>query len=160
MKLRSPAFENYGKIPKRYTCEGENISPPLEIIDAPKNAKSFALVMYDPDIPEIFKKQRGINGWDHWTMWDLCPPITEIKEGKIPSGAKVGINTRGNASYSGPCPPKEYKPSEHRYFFILYALDEKITLHEGAGRKELEKKMERHIIDKAELVGVYEKESE
>lgn len=156
MELKSSAFENGEKIPVKYTCEGENISPPLEISDVPSAAKSLALIMFDPDIPQVFKEQKGIEGWDHWSVWNIKPDVTEIVENAKDLGVE-GKQTSGVLGYTGPCPPKKYEPKEHRYFFWVYALDRVLNLKEGASKEELEKAMEGYVMDKAELIGVYEK---
>lgn len=160
MELVSSAFENNGDIPSKYTCEGENVNPSLEFVDVPDGAKSLALTMFDPDIPQEFKDRMGIAGWDHWTLWDIPTSVTEIAENSVPKGAVQGRDTRGDIKYSGPCPPKDKEPPRHRYIFTLYALDlEKVDLAEGATQDELKKAIERHVLEKAELVGFYEKKA-
>jgi hypothetical protein len=148
MKLTSPAFEHGGPIPSKFTCDGENISPELRIEDVPPAARSLALIMEDPDVPESVRPDRM---WDHWVVWNI-PPETR----SIPEGAAIGVegkNTGGNRGYGGPCPPDR----EHRYFFRLFALDTTLDLHEGAGKKELEQAMQGHILEKAELMGTYKR---
>jgi len=151
MKLTSPAFQHNGLIPSKYTCDGESINPSLLISDVPVKAKSLALLMDDPDIPEAAKKNFNIEVWDHWVVFNMPASTMEIKEGKMPSGV-LGSNTRGNNSYGGPCPPDR----EHRYFFKLYALDTMLALKEGATKKEVETAMVGHVLAKAELIGRYE----
>ena len=158
MKLTSPVFENGGEIPIKYTCEGENVSPPLKISDVPERAKSLALTIFDPDIPQEFKDKMNIPGWDHWQIWNIDPGTTLMGEGSVPTGTVQGKQTGGDLGYTGPCPPKNKEPPKHRYLFTLYALDvEKLDLLEGATRVELENTVERHILEKAELMGTYEK---
>ncbi len=152
MKLTSLVFEHNGKIPAKYTCDGENTNPPLTISDAPKNAQSLVLLMDDPDIPAFVKEKFGIEVWDHWVIFNIPPMAREIKEGKNPSGI-LGKNSGGKNTYGGPCPPDK----EHRYFFKLYALDTVLDLKEGAAKKEVEAAMEGHILAKAELIGKYER---
>ncbi|MBI2662050.1 YbhB/YbcL family Raf kinase inhibitor-like protein [Candidatus Woesearchaeota archaeon] len=152
MKLTSTAFKDKAIIPGVYTCDGKNINPPLQISDIPAKAKSLVLLMDDPDIPEMAKKNFNVNVWDHWVVFNMPPTITEIKEGEIPEGV-MGRNTRGNNTYSGPCPPDR----EHRYFFKLYALDTWLDLKEGVSKKEVEGAMKGHIIEKTELMGRYER---
>ena len=152
MKLTSPAFQHNGKIPSRYTCDDTNINPPLLISNVPPEAKSLVLIMDDPDIPEIAKKNFNVEVWDHWVVFNIPPTVREIEEGKNPPGM-LGKNTRGNNTYGGPCPPDR----EHRYFFELYALDTMLGLKEGATKKEVEKALERHVLEKTELVGKYER---
>ena len=153
MKLSSPAFKHGENIPKKYTCDGENISPPLQIEDVPKNAKSLVLFVDDPDIPQVAKEKFNIQVWDHWVMFNLPPNLNEIKEHEIPKGV-TGKNTRGNLSYGGPCPPDR----EHRYFFKLYALDCMLPLPQGATKAEVGEAMKDHILEKTELIGLYERE--
>lgn len=150
MKLTSPAFQNNGKIPSKYTCDGENINPPLTITDVPENTKSLVLIMDDPDIPEIAKKNFNVEVWDHWVVFNIPPTLRTIEEGENPPGI-LGKNTRGNNAYGGPCPPDR----EHRYFFKLYALDTMLGLREGATKTEVERAMESHILAKVELMGKY-----
>ncbi len=154
MQLTSPAFAANGKIPAKYTCDEENISPPLQIADVPAAAQSFVLLMDDPDIPEFVKERYNISIWDHWIVFNIPPTTKNISEGKNPPGL-LGKNTGGKNGYGGPCPPDR----EHRYFFKLYALDTTLALSEGAKKAEVEKAMEKHILAKAELVGRYERKS-
>ena len=148
MKLSSPVFEHGGKIPSQYTCNGENINPPLIISEVPSGAESLVLIMEDPDVP---KNLRADGMWDHWIVFNIPPDISEIPEGKEPQGMH-GQGTGGNLDYMGPCPPDR----EHRYFFKLFALDGKLDLAKGAGKKEVEKAMEGHVLEKVELMGLYE----
>ncbi len=152
MKLTSSAFNHNGKIPSKYTCDGQNINLPLTIIDVPVNAKSLVLLMDDPDIPDIAKKNFNVDVWDHWMMFNIPPTLRTIKEGENPPGI-LGKNTRGNNAYGGPCPPDR----EHRYFFKLYALDTMPDLPEGATKADVGRAMEGCILAKAELMGRYEK---
>ncbi len=152
MKLTSPAFAHHGKIPTKYTCDGENISPPLKIENAPVNTKSLVLLMDDPDIPDFVKQKYTIQVWEHWIIFNIPPGTTEIPEGKNPAGI-MGKNTGGKNAYGGPCPPDR----EHRYFFTLYALDAMLNLPEGVSKKQVEEAMQRHVLAKAELVGRYER---
>jgi Raf kinase inhibitor-like YbhB/YbcL family protein len=158
MKLSSSEFENGENIPKKYTCEGDNVNPPLIISEIPGGTKSLALIMYDPDIPQEFKEKMNINGWDHWVVWNILPETKNIPENSQDLGTQ-GMQTGGKKGYTGPCPPKDKEPPKHRYFFWLFALDvENLELEEGKTTKvQLEKAMEGHIIDNAELLGYYEK---
>ena len=148
MKLKSPAFKNNGFIPVTYTCDGKNISPPLEFLDIPKDAKSLVLIMEDPDVPKNIKPD-GM--WDHWILWNIKPNIRVIGEGN--SAGLVGKNTRGNLNYGGPCPLDR----EHRYFFKLFAVDTVLSFPEGSSKKEVLNAINHHIIDKAELIGRYKR---
>lgn len=147
MELNSPAFKNGGKIPSKYTCEGENISPPLKIEDAPLDVKCFVLIMDDPDAVKPAGKV-----WVHWVVFNIQPETEEILEGEMPKGIQ-GEGTAGELEYQGPCPPD----GEHKYFFKLYALDEELSLKEGATKAEVEDEMEGHILEEAELIGKYKK---
>lgn len=149
MKLTSPAFEHNKKIPSEYTCDGEDISPELTIEDVPQNANSLALIMDDPDVP---KNIRPDGLFVHWVVWNIPRDTKTISRANEPEGV-LGKTNFGRTGYGGPCPPD----SEHRYFFKLYALDTTIDLKEGSTKKELERAMEGHIIQKTELIGLYER---
>jgi hypothetical protein len=145
MEIKSRSFNNNGNIPSRYTCDGENINPPLEIFNIPKNAKSLALVMDDPDAP---------NGtWVHWIFWNLPVSQSSIEEGIEPNNCIYGTNSFDKLEYGGPCPPF----GSHRYFFKVYALDSELRVQEGATKEEVMNALGEHIIDKAELIGIYSK---
>ena len=142
MELRSPAFEHGGFIPIKYTCQGQDINPALVIEGIPQNAKSLALIVEDPDAP------MGI--WVHWVVYDIGV-VSRIDEDSIPG--EQGVNDFGRKDYGGPCPPS----GTHRYFFKIYALDKNLGLQEGLSKKELEAAIQPHILDKAELIGLYKK---
>lgn len=142
MKIVSSAFENNAKIPAKYTCDGENINPPLSFIDVPENAKSLVLIMDDPDAPR--------RTFVHWILFNLDPEISEIKENSVPQGALSGKTTIGKVNYIGSCPPS----GTHRYFFKLYALDTILNLN-NPDKETLEKSIQDHIIEKSELIGLY-----
>ena len=145
MKISSPVFENNQYIPAKYTCDGQNVNPPLKIEGMPENAQSLVLIVDDPDAPS--------GRWIHWLVWNISPEITEIRENEVPSGSLQGKNDFGNLNYGGPCPPSR----THRYYFKVFALDKKLDLPEGANVKELETAIENHILAKAELIGLYQK---
>jgi Raf kinase inhibitor-like YbhB/YbcL family protein len=147
MKLTSPVFSHQGQIPSKYTCDGENINPPLTISEVPPTAKSLVLIMEDPDVP---KRLRADGMWDHWIIFNIPVTVTEISEGEEPIGIH-GIGTSKNLNYYGPCPPDR----EHRYFFKLYALDTELALAEKATKVQVEGAMKDHILAKAELIGKY-----
>lgn len=149
MKLTSSAFKQGDKIPSRYTCDGEDVSPPLEIADVPLQAKSLVLIMDDPDVPEFVRKEKM---WDHWVLFNISPQVHKIEESSPPAGTR-GRGTGGDLVYRGPAPPDR----EHRYFFKLYALDTLLSLKEGASKHEVEKAMTGHIIAQTELMGRYER---
>jgi Raf kinase inhibitor-like YbhB/YbcL family protein len=143
MKIESTAFKNNTLIPQVYTCDGENINPPLLISDVPENAKSLVLIMDDPDAPA--------GTYIHWTVWNIDPKITEIPENSLPEGAMEGITDAGRAGYVGPCPP----PGTHRYFFKLFALNTKLGLSTSARAQDIEKEIEASILAETQLVGLY-----
>ncbi len=147
MKISSPAFKHNQSIPENYTCDGANINPPLQISEAPKQAKSLVLIMDDPDVPK-FVREDGL--WVHWLVWNIDPKTTLIPE-NTPAIGVVGINTRGLNAYGGPCPPDQ----EHRYFFKLYALDIVLKLDSSSDKNQLEQAMLGHIIEQTELIGLY-----
>lgn len=150
LKLTSPAFELGGVIPARYTCDGEDISPPLVIAGVPEAAQSLVLLVDDPDVPRSVRED-GL--WVHWVMWNIDPEIAGIDEDSVPPGAVQGTTTAGVTKYGGPCPPDR----EHRYFFKLYALDTTLALPETAIEIDLEQAMEGHVIGLAELMGRYDR---
>ncbi len=151
MELKSKEFTNNGDIPSKYTCQGVNISPPLTFSGVPETTVSLALLMDDPDAPDP-KAPKMV--WDHWVVWNIPPEISEVPEDWFPDKAIEGFNSWGNAEYGGPCPPK----GKHRYFFRLYALDKQLELPPEADKKDVLEAMEGHIIDQAELIGLYEKQ--
>ncbi|HEV2084142.1 MAG TPA: YbhB/YbcL family Raf kinase inhibitor-like protein [Gemmatimonadales bacterium] len=150
IRLTSTVFEDGGRIPYLYTCEGDDISPPLQWSGAPVGARSYAIVCEDPDAP------RGT--WIHWVLFNLPSDAVELTKAvptlpELPSGARHGRNTAGDLAYAGPCPPVG-KP--HRYFFRLYALDISLNLAAGASKAELEQAMDQHIVAQGTLMGTYE----
>jgi hypothetical protein len=152
LTLTSGSFVDGGTIPSRYTCDGENLIPPLEISGVPEKTASLVLIMDDPDIPYFVKEERGIEVFDHWVLFNLKPTIRSIEEGIQPEGGS-GVNSAGNSVYTGPCPPD----GEHRYFFKLYALDTVLTLPERSTKKEVEDAMDSHIIEETQLLGRYKR---
>lgn len=151
MKLTSSAFEHEGSIPSKYTCDGSDANPPLEISDVPGKAKSLVLIVEDPDVPTSV---RADGMWAHWLVWDLDPSVEKIEENTEPGGV-VGENTGGGKGYMGPCPPDR----EHRYFFRLYALDvAELQVSESANKDDLLQAMQGHILDEAVLMGKYERD--
>jgi Raf kinase inhibitor-like YbhB/YbcL family protein len=144
--LESSAFKNGEKIPKKYGYKNTNTSPPLKIKGIPQNTKSLALIMDDPDAMGVVGKI-----WVHWTLWNIAPNTTEIKENSIPTGSIEGKTDFEEIGYGGPAPPDK----EHTYIFKLYALDDKLTLNEGASKTDVEKSMKNHILAEAKLEGKY-----
>ena len=145
MQLKSSAFSPNGPIPARYTCDGQNINPPLTISEVPETARSLVLICDDPDAPG--------KTWVHWTVWNIDPKTSDILEGNIPADAVQGLTDFGAVGYGGPCPPS----GTHRYFYKLYALDIDLTLTYQAKKEDIEKAMEGHSLDQTQLIGVYSK---
>jgi Raf kinase inhibitor-like YbhB/YbcL family protein len=145
MRLTSPAFSNQGRIPAKYTCDGEDVNPPLQIENVPAAARSLALVMDDPDAPH------GL--FIHWTLWNINPRLTSIEEHAEPRETVCGKNSWGHNRYGGPCPPS----GTHHYEFRLYALDTTLDLSGNASRDQLEDAMDQHILAVALLTGLYAK---
>jgi Raf kinase inhibitor-like YbhB/YbcL family protein len=147
VQITSSAFEHGDYIPTRYTCDGEDISPPLQIGGLPQEAKSLALIVEDPDAP--------VGTWVHWAVWNLPPDLQELSPGKIPPQASEGVNDFDRAGYGGPCPPS----GVHRYYFNIFALDTVLNLAKGSRRKELDRAMKGHIIGYGSLMGRYQRQS-
>jgi len=150
LTLSSPAFKEGESIPPKYTCQGEDISPPLVWGESPEGTQSYALVMDDPDAPG------GV--FTHWLIYDIPADVNELPEGvpaepRLFNGAQ-GQNDFGRTGYGGPCPPPG-KP--HRYRFNLYALDQKVDLEPGASKAQLLSGIEDHILDRYELTGLFER---
>ena len=152
--LLSSAFTDKGVIPPRYTCEGEDISPPLAWSGAPEATKSFALIVDDPDAPD---PQAPKMTWVHWVLYNLPPATKGLEENisRLPEGTGEGLNDWKRTGYGGPCPPI----GSHRYFFKLYALDTMLDLHGTVTKTRLEKAMQGHILTQATLLGTYRKNS-
>lgn len=146
MKITSSAFENNQIIPAKYTCDGQDISPPLKIEEMPQEAKSLVLIVDDPDAP--------MGTWVHWVVFNIEPSVSLIGENMVPQGGKEGLNDFSKTSYGGPCPPS----GSHRYFFKVYALDKMLELDSSANKGDVEKAMEGSILDQAELIGLYQRQ--
>ena len=138
--VKSPAFETNKLIPAKYTCDGEDVNPPLTIEGVPEKTKSLALIVEDPDAPA------GL--WIHWVVWNI-PPTGAVQENAVPG--TEGLNTNKKHSYHGPCPPG----GTHRYFFKVYALDTKLNLGVFAEKEDLENAMQSHVLAEGELMGLY-----
>jgi Raf kinase inhibitor-like YbhB/YbcL family protein len=151
LKLNSPAFEEGGKIPSVYTCDGENISPEIRIEGVPEGTRSLLLVMDDPDIPEHVKERLSIEKFDHWTVYNIPSDTTILPEGA--QLAHVGLTSGGEAKYSGPCPPDR----EHRYFFRLYALPTQLNFDSLPTQQEVEDAAKKIALESATLMGRYER---
>jgi Raf kinase inhibitor-like YbhB/YbcL family protein len=149
--LHSPAFADGAAIPARFTCEGDNVSPPLDWDAPPDGTKSLALVVDDPDAPDPAAPKRT---WVHWVVYDLPPSARELRAGgALPAGAQRGKSDFGEGRWRGPCPPI----GRHRYFFKLYALDTELGTRGSLTKAELEQAIEGHVLARAELVGTYQK---
>jgi hypothetical protein len=152
MDVKSPAFQDGQEIPRKYTCQGDDVSPALQIDSVPVGTKSLALIVDDPDAP---------NGtFYHWLAWNLAPTVTEIPEGAGRGGdpgplrdARQGKNGFDDIGYRGPCPPS----GRHRYRFNVFALKEALDLPEGATRDDLERAMQGKILEKVSCNGTYAK---
>ncbi len=148
--MESPAFNQGTVIPRRHTCDGEDVSPILEFIGYPKEAISFAIIMDDPDAP--------LETCAHWVIWNLPGStnfVAEDQNKNADKGVGQGKNTLDNVGYSGPCPPPRHGP--HRYFFKVYALDKMLAVDDGATQKALRSAMDGHIVGYGELFGVYDR---
>lgn len=153
LTLTSPAFADNASIPPRFTCDGDrSVSPALLIAGVPEGTKSLTLIMDDPDVPKALHAD-GV--FDHWVLFNISADAREIAEGG--SVGVAGANGAGKNAYTGPCPPPQYEPSEHRYIFRLYALDDELPLQTGATKEEVEKAMEGHIIAETRLTGRYKR---
>lgn len=144
MLLTSPSFEDGLPIPKKFTCDGGGINPELQIQNVPREAKSLALIVHDPDAPRE-------GGFLHWAAWNISPATTLIKEESVPPGSREGENDGGSLGYFPPCP----NIGMHHYHFKLYALDALLELPESAALPALKAEIAKHLIAEAELVGTY-----
>ena len=147
-ELTSTAFAHGESIPRKYTCDGEDISPPVQWSDPPQGTLSFALICDDPDAP--------MATWVHWVLYNLPAESRVLPEAvppdaDLPDGSRHGQNSWGRLDYGAPCPPS----GTHRYFFKLYALDTALDLAAGASKEQLLQAMEGHILAQAELMGLY-----
>lgn len=145
LRVSSPAFENNGNIPVKYTCDGSDVNPPLAIENVPAAAKSLALIVDDPDAPG------GM--WVHWVVWNIDPKTGKIEENAVPKGAVQGMNDFRKRDYGGPCPPS----GTHRYFFKLYALDGQLNLSPNSKKGDLENAMKGHTLAHSQVVGLYKR---
>jgi hypothetical protein len=143
INLTSNAFQNGERIPQKYTCDGSNASPDLNISNIPSGTKSLALIVDDPDAP--------MGNFNHWVMWNISPTVSVIPENSFPEGAIQGVNDGEHVGYVGPCPPS----GTHRYYFKVYALDTMLDLSENAKKADLEKAIIGHVVGEGELLGKY-----
>jgi Raf kinase inhibitor-like YbhB/YbcL family protein len=142
MQISSPAFHQGANIPSKFTCDGSNTSPPLQISGVPAEAKSLVLIADDPDAPG------GL--FTHWVIWNIPPQTSSIADGSAPTGVQ-GTNDFGRSGYGAPCPPS----GTHRYYFRVFALDRELDLRSGAKRGQLDAAMKGHVISQGELIGRY-----
>lgn len=147
MRISSSAFLDNEEIPSKYTCEGENINPPLHFHDVSKSAESLVLIVEDPDAPSKV--------WKHWLIYNLDPQLEGIDENSVPESGKEGMTDFGKPGYGGPCPPS----GTHRYFFRLYALDKQLQIEGDPTVDIIREYMQEHILEEAELVGLYRKKT-
>ena len=153
MELRSSAFVHQGEIPRQYTCDGEDLSPPLAWSGIPQGTKSLALIVDDPDAPDPKAPKRV---YVHWVLYNI-PPTASLAEAvqpsKLPAGTREGLNDWGRTGYGGPCPPI----GRHRYFFKLFALDRKLGDLQRPTSTQLQHAIAGHVVAEATLIGTYEK---
>jgi len=140
--ITSPAFENNGLIPSKYTCDGDDINPALKIEGIPERTQSLVLIVDDPDA--------HMGTWNHWIVWNI-PPTGNIEENSVPG--TEGLNDFRRHLYGGPCPPS----GTHRYFFKVYALDIKLVIGSNSRKKDVEKAIEGHILAEGEIIGRYKR---
>ncbi len=141
LSVKSPIFENNKAIPRKYSCDGNDVNPPITIEGSPTETKSLALIVDDPDAP--------MGTFDHWVVWNIPASTTKIGENSVPG--TEGLNSARQVGYTGPCPPS----GTHRYFFKVYALDTELKLDVNSKKKDVEKAMEGHVLAKGELMGTY-----
>lgn len=146
MQITSSAFQNNGRIPSDYTCDGEDINPPLEFKNVPEDSQSLVLIVDDPDAPG--------KTWVHWLVFNIDPTTIIVHEDSVPTGGIEAMTDFGHTGYGGPCPPA----GPHRYRFKLYALNITMDLTEDITKQELEHAIDGHIIEKTELTGLYARE--
>jgi hypothetical protein len=154
MKLTSPRFTHEAEIPSLYTCDGQDLSPPLDFADLPPGTRSLCLIVDDPDAPDPRAPKMT---WVHWLLYDIPPTATGLPEGAeakgLPPGTRQGVNDFKRTSWGGPCPPV----GRHRYYLKLYALDVELPDLGRPNKAQLEKAMAGHILGHAELLGTYQR---
>lgn len=153
LTISSPAFPAGGSIPARFTCEGKDVSPPLQFSGVPTGTKSLVLVVSDPDAPDPSAPKMT---WIHWVLYDIpagTHGLVESADSQLPAGARAGTSDFKRSRWGGPCPPI----GRHRYFFRLYALDTALGPLKDPTRESVEVAMQGHVLEKAELVGTYAK---
>jgi hypothetical protein len=152
LTLTSPAFTHNGAIPRQYTCDGVDLSPPLSWSGAPDGTKSLVLIVDDPDAPDPAAPKMT---WVHWVVYNIPPAVSGLEEGAktLPAGARSGLNDWNRTGYGGPCPPI----GRHRYFHKLYALDTVLEGLDAPTKSDVEKAMKGHVLAQAELMATYER---
>ena len=154
-KLSSAVFTDGGEIPSKYTCEGADVSAPLQWEGVPEGARSLVLIVDDPDAPDPDAPKMT---WVHWVLYNIPPYAGGLPEGVtsayLPTGTREGVNDWKRSGYGGPCPPV----GRHRYFYKLYALDTVLNLDSGESKDSLLQALEGHILAQAELMGTYTRE--
>lgn len=153
LTLTSSAFTHEGTIPLKYSCDGENVSPELHIENVPEGTASLVLVMDDPDIPESVKQERGIQKFDHWALYNIPATTKTINEGELVG--TMGLNSRDETTYRGPCPPDR----EHRYFFRLYAITGILSFIKTPTLDEIENTAKSMMLETTTLMGRYERQN-
>jgi Raf kinase inhibitor-like YbhB/YbcL family protein len=151
MKITSPAFQNEGMIPSKYTCDGQDVSPALEWTGVPENTTGLVLIADDPDAP--------MGTWVHWVLFNIPPTVTGLPEGAgaetiFSDGTQSGTSSFKRLGYGGPCPPS----GTHRYYFKVYALDAKLDLASGASKQDVVRAMKGHVLAQGELMGRYKRQ--
>jgi Raf kinase inhibitor-like YbhB/YbcL family protein len=148
MRLTSPVFKHDGEIPSKYTCDGDDVSPPIEWSDIPSDARTLALICDDPDAPK--------KDFSHWVLFNIPPTAAALPEHvaarqELPDGSRQGKNDFGKVGYGGPCPPS----GTHRYRFTLYAIDTELRVPQASSRNDVEAAMKGHVLETAQLTGAY-----
>ena len=148
MMVMSPVFRPDGSIPSKYTCDGDDVSPPIEWADVPSDARTLALICDDPDAPK--------KDFAHWVLFNIPPKAAALPEHvaasqALPDGSRQGKNDFGKVGYGGPCPPS----GTHRYRFTLYAIDTELRVPPGSSRKDVEAAMKGHVLETAQMTGAY-----
>ena len=153
LSITSTAFDDGAAIPRVFTCQGEDLSPPLQWSGVPDGARSLALIVDDPDAPDPAAPKMT---WSHWVLYNLPADSTGLPQAAaaLPAGTVDGINDWKRTGYGGPCPPI----GRHRYFFRLYALDTNLTISDPATRERVLEAIEGHVVESAVLMGTYEKD--
>jgi Raf kinase inhibitor-like YbhB/YbcL family protein len=146
MNITSPAFQNNANISAKYTCDGDDVNPPLEFHDIPGNCVSLALIVDDPDAPS--------GDFVHWIIWNIVPTVGGIGENSVPEGGTEGMTDFGRGGWGGPCPPS----GVHRYHFKLFALDTLLEIPADSTKVDLEASMSGHILEQAVYIGKYQRQ--